>query len=152
MFEINHQAEIRAINIAKGSNEDAPVCVTIGLDFNSIGAAPVAAALGCRPEDLDAWFSAEGDFIFTGITHIESWVKFEDEHELSMLRFRCQVAKISAVKIQPRGNKRFDMSCNVQLQDPPEHVIEKIAAALHETRKAKLTHQEQLPLDEQKAA
>jgi hypothetical protein len=42
----------------------------------------------------------------------------------------------------------FELNFNVQLQDPPNHVIEKIAAALHGLTPVELTQQAQLPLSD----
>ena len=150
MFELNKTAEIRAINIAKGSNDEAPVCVTIGLKFKSVDAGPVAASLGCTENDLDAWFTKTGEQKFTGITDVSSWAEYEDGHKIKMLGFACDVSKISKIKIRPYGGKKFDLSCNVQLQDPPNHVIEKVASALHGSKKVELTQTGQLELGEQK--
>ena len=148
MFEVKNKAEINAINIAKGNNEESPVCVTIGLKFDHVDAGPVCGALGCRDIDLDKWFSENGDSVFSGITHISTWAEFKDEHSIKMLGFTCPVSKVSKIELKPLGNKGFALTCNVQLQNPPEHVIEKVAGALHEFRAVKLSHQSQLPLDQ----
>ena len=147
MFEFKKTAEIRAINIAKGSNDESPVCVTIGLKFEGLGAGPVAAALGCSEQDLDLWFTDNGELRFNGVTNIQTWAEYEDQHEIKMLGFTCEVSKISAIKIRPYGNKLFELTLNVQLQDPPNHVIEKVAGSLHGSKKVELTQQAQLPLD-----
>lgn len=146
MFQLNHTAEITSINIAKGKGDEAPVCVTVGLNFDSVGKAPAAGALGCTEPDLDVWFSQNGDPLFSGITHIETWAEYEDQHELAMLGFRCKASKVSKIRLRPRGNRNFALTCNIQFQDPPDHVIEKIASSLHDSKMVKLEQQAQLDL------
>lgn len=148
MFELNHVAEIRAINVAKGKGDDAPVCVTISLDFETVGRGPVAAAFGCAEKDLDALFTGAGEKRFTGVTEIHSWAEYEDKHRITVLGFKCDVAKVSKIRVCPGGNGNFSLSCAVQLQDPPDHVIEKIATSLHSARQVKLESDQELPLGE----
>lgn len=146
MFEFKKDAEIRAINIAKGSNDESPVVVTIGLKFEGLSAAPVAASLGCPEDDLDLWFNDSGELRFNGVTNIQTWAEYEDQHQVKMLGFVCDVSKISAIKIRPYGNKLFELNCNIQLQNPPDHVIEKVAASLHGSKPVELIQEAQLDL------
>lgn len=157
MFELNHTAEINALSVAKGKGDESPVCVTIGLTFETVGNEPVAAALGCREEDLSAFFGPAGDSRFSGITEIASWAEYEDRHEVSMLGFRCEAKKVSKIRVKPRSDGAYSLNCNIQLQDPPEHVIEKIAGALKGEYVIKLKQDAELPFgqageDEKQAA
>ncbi len=147
MFTLDHMAEIRAINIAKGKQDEAPVCLTISLMFEGVDLEPIAAALGCHTKELETWFHENGDPIFTGIEHIESWAYYENEHRLQMLKFKCEIAKVSKIKFKPTAGKRFTVWCALQIQEPANHVIENIAERLHEKRKVKLIQAEQLPLE-----
>lgn len=146
MFQLDHTAEIRAMNIAKGKGEDAPVCVTIGLDFEGVDSSPAATALGCQQSDLDSLFNEKGEVRYSGINHIDTWAEFEDEHELKMLGFTCKIAKISKIRLKARHRDNFDLSCNIQIQDPPDHVLESIATHLHNTRTVRLLKTGGLPL------
>lgn len=147
MFELNHVAEIRAINVAKGKGDEAPVCVTISFDFETVGTAPVAAALGCVEADLHKLFTDQGESRFTGITEIHSWAEFEDRHTIKMLGFTCDVAKVSKIRVAPTGKGNFSLSCSVQIQDPPVHVIEQIATSLHSSKQVSLDGEPELPLE-----
>lgn len=146
MFEIKKDAEIRAINIAKGNNDESPVCATIGLKFEGIGPPPVAAALGCEESDLDHWFRDNGELRFNGIDGIASWAVFEDRHQIKLLGITCSVSKVSAIKIKPHGNRIFEVTCNVQVQDPPKHFMESVASSLHGLKTVELTEHSQLAL------
>lgn len=146
MFQLNHKAEIRAINVIRGKSDEAPICVTVSLDFEGVGNEPVAAALGCQEADLTAFFTDKGEARFTGITEIETWATYEKGHKLRMIGFSCDVAKVSKIRIKPNGTANFALSCNVQIQDPPAHVIEKIAAKLHEASKVALVQTGELDL------
>ena len=77
---------------------------------------------------------------------MESWAYYENEHKLEMLGFKCDVAKVSKIKFKPAHSKKFNLTCNLQVQDPADHVLEKIVACLHENRKVNLIQAEQLPL------
>lgn len=130
MFEIKGKAEVRSLNVSKGNQEEAPVCVTLGMLFENQPAEPAIAALGCMPEDIDGLFKEE-DSRFSGIEEIVTWASFEDVHQLKMLSFTMEVAKIKKIHLKPIGGKRFNITLNVQLQEPKAHVIEKIAGKLH---------------------
>lgn len=146
MFNLDHVAEIRAVNISKGKGDETPICVVISLAFESVGSEPVAAAFGCAQKDLDSLFNSKGECKFSGLTEIETWAKWEDAHTLKMLGFTSKVAKVDKIGVKPFGNKGFSLRCNVQIRDPNDHVIEKIAAALHASQKVKLEAEAELPL------
>jgi hypothetical protein len=147
MFELNHTAEIRALNIAKGKDDDAPVCATISLDFVQVGPEPIMAALGCTNDDLKAAFTENGECHFHGIHEVTSWATFEDKHVISMLGFSAPVAKINKIAIRPTGFMQFSLSCNVQVQDAST-AIETIARNLHGNHHVKLDAAPELPLPE----
>jgi len=149
MFEINSTAKIKSLNIAKSKADEAPVCVTIGLEFDCVGAAPVAAALGCLEYQAKSFFGDNGDSLYTGLTQIESWAEFENSHKLTMLKFECEARKISKIRLKPLSGGAFSLSCNVQIQDPPDHVIENIAEHLHATTTVRIDASGELQLERQ---
>lgn len=148
-FDFKKLAEIKSINITKGGGDNSPVCVTVGLKFEVMDNVPIAAALGCYLPELDHFFNEDGEARFNGLTHIQTWADFVDEHEVQMLGFRCDVSKVSNILVRPYGDRRFELVCKIQLQNPPDHIIEKIAASLHGEKMVSLTHQSQLNFGEQ---
>lgn len=149
MFEINSTAKIRALNIAKSKADEAPVCVTIGLEFDCVGVQPVAAALGCLDYQAKNFFGDNGDNIYTGMTQIDTWAEFENGHKLTMLNFDCETRKISKIRIKPISGGTFTLSCNVQIQDPSDHVIERIAEHLHATTQVRIDASGELNLEQE---
>lgn len=140
-FSINQSAEIHAVSITRGKAEGAPVFITIGLVFNEVTLDPVATALGCEPLDLLALFDPDGDPVFTGVENVETWATYEHKHSIRMLHHSHQVKKISKIKIRPRGNRRFTVSCNVLIENPTDHFVERVAGCLHELVGVDLVHQ-----------
>lgn len=149
MFEINSTATIKSLNIAKSKADEAPVCVTIGLEFDCVGIEPVAAALGCLPYQAKSFFGENGDNLYTGMTQIESWAEFENCHKLTMLKFECDTRKISKIRLKPLSGGAFSLSCNVQIQDPSDHVIETIAQHLHGTTAVRIDASGELNLEQE---
>lgn len=138
-FQVEGKAEVRALNVSKGNQDESPVCATVSYRFEAVGPEPAIAALGCRAEDIDALFTGDAnDSRFTGIEDIVAWATFEDSHKIQFLGFKCDVRKVSAIKFKPIGGKKFNMTLNVQVQDPPDGFLPKVAAALHQDRAVKI--------------
>ena len=151
MFQLDQKADIRNVTISRGKDEEAPVCVLLCLDFDSVGREPVAAALGCREADLDSLFGNKGEYLFGGIEELPSGAKYENKHVIEVLGFNQAVSKISAIKIRPRSKNSYALSCNVQVKDPEERFLETMAANMHDVAQVNLTQVRELPLDQPQA-
>lgn len=135
-FKVDGKATVHALNISKGNQDESPVCATISLRFEGVGIEPAIAVLGCEPEDIDALFKGEsGDSRFHGVEEIKGWATFEDQHKVKMLGFTCDLRKVSSISFKPIGGKKFNMNLNIQVQDPSEKFLPKVAAAIHQDRK-----------------
>lgn len=146
MFELNQNAKIASIKVAKRKGEETPVLLTVGLEFENVNRPPIAALMGCEVADLDGFFNDKGEARFTGITEVSTFAKYDDGHIVKMLGFKCDVSKISNITHRPRGSNNFDVKLKVQIEEPKDHVIEKLAANLHRKMKIKIEASGELPL------
>ena len=147
MLEFNQKAKLTAIPVGKGNQDEAPVCVTLRLKFDSAPKDPVAYLLGCKPEALAGIFDKDGDFILPGAEEIKASVTIEDQGRIKVLGFESEVAKISAITIKPHAINSYGLAMSVQIQKPPKHALDNLAEHLHSLVDVKfITDDRQLPL------
>lgn len=153
-FEFAGHADIKGINIRKGSADDSQVSVDIKLAVDDIPLGTAAAALGAEdPEDLKrALFrsvaeDAEESARFFGIDGISSVAAWEDRHAITIAGFRrLRAHKVGKISVVPTCCGRFSAAMQVTIQQPPSGFVEALAEHINSVVEVRLEHDQELPL------
>lgn len=154
-FEFNGKAEIKHLNIRKGTSDDSQVSIDIKLAFEALPLATAAAALGVEdPEQLKRAFfrspaeDAEETARFFGLRSITSNASWEDKHAVTLKGFRrLRAHKVGKIELIPRNAGKFDGSLQITIQQPPSGFVENMAEQLNSVLQVSLEHDAELPLE-----
>lgn len=153
-FEFNGKAEIKHLNIRKGSSDDSQVSIDIKLAFEGLPLVTAAAALGAEnPDELKrALFrsvseDAQESARFFGLSSLSSNASWEEKHAITIGGFRrLRAHKVRGIDLVPRNAGQFDGSMQVTIQQPPSGFVENLAEHLNGTVTVHLEHDAELPL------
>jgi len=153
-FEFNSKAELKSLNVRKGTGDDSQVTLDIKLKVEGLPLTTAAAALGVEdPEQLKRSLfrsvseDADENARFLGLKSLASNGSWEDKHAITFKGFRRQrVHKVRGIELVPRFRGQFDGYVTVTIQEPPSGFVELIAEQLNSVVQVHLEHDAELNL------
>lgn len=152
-FALSGFGILHALTISSAGGADNPspyVTLKIEVDAQSIDA--VAAAVGAGAGDMHA-LKHMHDLTdplmppaLAGITSIDTWYEARARHTLTYAGVTTRVAKVSGVRIKPSPRGQWTITCNIGIDDPPQHALDRLAQALKGTHKITLEADPELDL------
>jgi hypothetical protein len=154
-FDLKGQAEILALSITRTNKEDeGDVLATIKLIMEDQPAKSVVGVLGADnvaevghafhiPETDDP----DNNKRFLNIEAIRSRVTYLNKHDFSIAGFRVRATKVSKIELAPMAGGTWIVQANVQIQNPPGHMLEVLAELLQAATMVQLTQDPELPLE-----
>jgi len=153
-FEHKGKAELKHINLRKGSGEDSQATVDLKFHVEGLPLSTAATALGVEnPDELKRAFfhsvseDAQESARFLGLKGVNTAGKWEGKHGITVSGFRrLRAHSVRAIELQPRAAGKFDGVVQVSIQEPPAGFVDLLMEQLGCSISINLEHDAELDL------
>lgn len=150
-FNPSGLAELKAINLRKGTSDDSNEVLDAKFSMTDISCAVAASLLGATEDEVRSAFfrsiaeDADQNPRFFGVKGVESNAKWEGKHAIKVKGLRTlHCNSVGKVHFVPRGHATFDMTFSVALEQPPAGYLESLWSRLNNTVEISLEHDAEL--------
>jgi hypothetical protein len=141
-LELTLQCVVEHVNVRRGKNDESEVALDIDFSCEDVPTSFAAGALRVTEKDInDSFFDEKGDPKFLGIGPINIDEQWEGKHQVKISSLaRMRVSRLRKISMKPRAGRKWDVSLQVQVEQPPDNYIETVAEKLHRSAAVKLEH------------